>query len=433
MDAGSLTDLISLNPERPMSETQIARVLREVLQALDFLHTHNRVHRDIKSDNILLNARGDVKLADFGHCTVLTDAEPTRHSVVGTPFWMAPEVVKGLEYGAKVDIWSLGIVAFEMAEGAPPYMEELTAWSAHFHDFIDKCVQADSNKRPTAGELLSHPFLKTACTREELVRILQPLLAPVEESYPNAPATPAYPSESDHQNVGWLHGTAGGVNAVNRGLDSNRTELLNDSGITEREVRENPRTVERILSVHKHQDYVHSRLTTTSTRSSSSAVTTKKEDNIGEKPSDKEMLMRRRKSSRVSRSSSTKSMDLHKQLSPEELAQGQKIRDLIHQFNLGTSGVVNDLFRHANVYIVCDFIHIAKFSQNIDPRAIYKEIGKAAEGESGDVYFVKHVRTNEVVRCKGMHKIRKAYLRSSLGGSEADSINCTRENGHYCT
>ncbi|RKP06663.1 kinase-like domain-containing protein, partial [Thamnocephalis sphaerospora] len=192
MDAGSLTDLISIDPERPLSEAHMARVLRDVLRALAFLHDHRRVHRDVKSDNILLNARGDVKLADFGHCTELTDTEPTRHSVVGTPFWMVPEVVKGLQYDVKVDLWSLGIVAFEMAEGAPPYMDypplralfliatheppqlkEPTAWSAHFQDFIRCCTRADAIKRATAAELLLHPLLAMACSREEMVCLLQ--------------------------------------------------------------------------------------------------------------------------------------------------------------------------------------------------------------------------------------------------------------------
>ncbi|XP_053860084.1 serine/threonine-protein kinase PAK 2-like, partial [Vidua macroura] len=121
MDGGSLADVVSM---KRMAVGHIATVCRESLQCLAFLHANQVIHRDIKSDNILLGQDGSVKLADFGLCAPLSPEQSKRRSMAGTTCWMAPEVVRREPYGPKVDIWSLGIVGIEMAKGEAPYIRE---------------------------------------------------------------------------------------------------------------------------------------------------------------------------------------------------------------------------------------------------------------------------------------------------------------------
>ena len=187
---GALTDVVL---KLAMTERQIATVCKEVLQGLRYLHENGIIHRDIKSDNILLGSDGCVKIIDFGFCAD-TQAKAERDTVCGTPYWMAPEVIdRKVVYGKKVDIWSLGIMAVEMQDGEPPYMDVETpikalylistndkppikSWktlSAHFQAFLVSCFEKDVEKRASAAELLGHPFLSKSVSLDSIVALVK--------------------------------------------------------------------------------------------------------------------------------------------------------------------------------------------------------------------------------------------------------------------
>ncbi|GFS68024.1 hypothetical protein TNCV_1362511 [Trichonephila clavipes] len=117
---GSLSDIMRFR-KKTLTEEEIAAVLNDTLKGLEYLHNRRKIHRDIKAGNILLNNEGHAKLADFGVAGQLTDTMAKRNTVIGTPYWMAPEVIQEIGYDCAADVWSLGITAIEISEGKPPY------------------------------------------------------------------------------------------------------------------------------------------------------------------------------------------------------------------------------------------------------------------------------------------------------------------------
>ncbi|XP_070539407.1 mitogen-activated protein kinase kinase kinase kinase 4-like isoform X2 [Ptychodera flava] len=191
--AGSVTDLVKATKGNTLKEEWISYICREILRGLSHLHANHVIHRDIKGQNVLLTENAEVKLVDFGVSAQLDKTIGRRNTFIGTPYWMAPEVIACDEdpaatYDYRSDIWSLGISALEMAEGAPPLcdMHPMRAlfliprnppprlkskkWNKKFHNFIEQCLVKDYTKRPNTEGLLKHPYIRDQPT-ERQVRI----------------------------------------------------------------------------------------------------------------------------------------------------------------------------------------------------------------------------------------------------------------------
>ncbi|KAF7249326.1 Serine/threonine-protein kinase 10 [Varanus komodoensis] len=202
---GGAVDATMLELDRGLTEPQIQVICRQMLEALNYLHGKKIIHRDLKAGNVLLTLDGDIKLADFGVSAKNMKTLQRRDSFIGTPYWMAPEVVmcetmKDTPYDYKADIWSLGITLIEMAEIEPPHHElnpmrvllkiaksdpptlnYPSKWSPEFKDFLKTALDKNPETRPSAAQLLEHPFVSRVTTNRALRELVAEAKAEVME------------------------------------------------------------------------------------------------------------------------------------------------------------------------------------------------------------------------------------------------------------
>jgi len=186
MEGGTLNQAVK---NYSFQEGQVAYVAREMLRGIEYLHSENFVHRDLKSSNVMMTVKGQIKLIDFGLCVDISNG--MKASMVGSPFWMPPEMIQRKPHDYKVDIWSLGICLMECAnghapnsknstramfvaatEGYPDPFEKPKLWSKDFKDFLSLCLQMEPENRPTASQLLHHPWISTAESSKSMIKII---------------------------------------------------------------------------------------------------------------------------------------------------------------------------------------------------------------------------------------------------------------------
>ncbi|KAL3898936.1 MAG: hypothetical protein SGCHY_002394 [Lobulomycetales sp.] len=208
LSAGSCLDIMKTAFPDGFEEAAIATLLKQALQGIEYLHKNGLIHRDVKAGNLLVADDGLVQLADFGVSSSLMETgerKGSRKTFVGTPCWMAPEVMEQSGYDYKADIWSFGITALELATGhapfakfppmknEPPSLDREQAkhrYSKSFKDMIDLCLQKDPTRRPTAEKLLQHPFFKQGKKPSYLVQSILQNLGPVQHRAHNKKSTP---------------------------------------------------------------------------------------------------------------------------------------------------------------------------------------------------------------------------------------------------
>jgi len=185
MEGGTLSEAVNLCK---FEENQIAYVAKELLKGIEFLHSKDFVHRDLKSANVMMSITGEIKIIDFGLCIDLKSG-PSRH-MLGSPFWIPPEMIRREYHGTPCDIWSFAICMLEMANSKPPHrkssiramfaavvedpptVDNTSQWSTALQEFLQCCLKKNPAERWTASALLKHPFLEKAATKTSMKSIL---------------------------------------------------------------------------------------------------------------------------------------------------------------------------------------------------------------------------------------------------------------------
>uniref|UniRef100_H3D7Z8 non-specific serine/threonine protein kinase n=1 Tax=Tetraodon nigroviridis TaxID=99883 RepID=H3D7Z8_TETNG len=267
-NGGSVTDLAKAMLRRGdrMDEAVVAYILHQALKGLQHLHINKTIHRDVKGNNILLTTQGGVKLVDFGVSAQLTNTRLRRNTSVGTPFWMAPEVIACEQqldsYDARCDVWSLGITAIELGDGDPPLadlhpmralfkiprdrnppptLHQPELWSDAFNDFICRCLIKDFELRPNVLDLLQHSFIRQSAGREnvlqkqlvELIHLSQQVGA-IEKTSPHGKTDRSTDSDGRHERIHTKRGSYVKMQMEEEEVDDLATlEVLDETKVTE--------------------------------------------------------------------------------------------------------------------------------------------------------------------------------------------------------